>query len=228
MGYDVVGQTPTGQGALDCAARLQPHLVMMDIGLEGEIDGIVAAKRILDSYGIPVVFVTAYADSATIDRAKHASPYGYLVKPFEDRELQTAVELAVYKSDADKEMRRRELMLSGTLEAVSDAIIAIDATHLITLMNRSAEELTGWTLREALTQPLHAVLSINDSDGTAIALESAAGSLASRKVTASGPRMKMQSLGMKIVVPPRVGEHVGGCVLLFHTLCDEQGNAAAG
>ncbi len=101
LGHEVVGQTPTGEGAVEKSIQLRPHLVLMDIGLKGTMDGIAAATEILANQNIPIIFVTAYADESTFDRATHVSPYGYLVKPFEDTELQTAIELAIVRRGAD-------------------------------------------------------------------------------------------------------------------------------
>lgn len=97
QGYQVVGVVPTGEEALTEAEQKRPDLVLMDIRLKGEMDGITAATRVRDNLHTPVVFLTAYADEATLSRAKVAEPYGYILKPFEEVELRAAIELALHK-----------------------------------------------------------------------------------------------------------------------------------
>jgi PAS domain S-box-containing protein len=106
MGYQPVGRTPSGEEALVLAEKFQPDLVFMDIHLAGEIDGIEAAEEIRRRFRIPVVFLSAYSEDATLDRAKRAEPFGYIMKPFQDREFKAVIEIAVYRHKADEEIRR--------------------------------------------------------------------------------------------------------------------------
>jgi PAS domain S-box-containing protein len=106
LGYQVVGNTTNGEGALMLAEALRPDLVLMDIRLDGAMDGIEAAKQIGDRFHLPVAFLTAYAETATLERAKQANPFGYILKPVEDRELKTIIEIALYKHQAEQEIRR--------------------------------------------------------------------------------------------------------------------------
>lgn len=106
LNYQVVGQASTGERALALAKDQQPDLVLMDIRLRGEMDGVTAARQIRDQFHLPVVFLTAYAEEATLQRAKLAEPYGYLLKPFEDRELRTIIEMALYKHQTEEVIRR--------------------------------------------------------------------------------------------------------------------------
>ena len=92
LGYPVAGVATSGETAIQQAREVRPSLVLMDIHLEGSMDGIEAAKVLRDRWGIPVVFLTAFADHATLDRAKFAQPFGYLVKPFSERDLQVSIE----------------------------------------------------------------------------------------------------------------------------------------
>ena len=105
-GYRVPATVATGEAAVAKASELRPDLVLMDVGLSGTIDGIEAAERIRDQTGIPVVYVTAYADDVTLDRAKRTEPAGFVVKPFDDRELRATVEVALYRADAARHRRR--------------------------------------------------------------------------------------------------------------------------
>ncbi len=111
LGYAAVAAVDSGEKAIEEADEHNPDLVLMDIVLKGEIDGIQAAEHIRAQHNIPVVYLTAYADESTLQRAKISEPYGYLVKPFEDRELHSNIEMALYKHESEEEKERlyREL-----------------------------------------------------------------------------------------------------------------------
>ncbi|HUT39549.1 MAG TPA: response regulator [Methanoregula sp.] len=97
LGYDICGSAATGEEAMQYVADMRPDLVLMDINLEGEIDGIETAARIKKDYNIPIIFVSAYFDEATIARAKAINPEGFLRKPFDDDDLRIAIELGLKK-----------------------------------------------------------------------------------------------------------------------------------
>jgi len=103
LGYAVPAVASSGKEALKKAAETHPDLVLMDIVLEGDMDGIQAAEQIRARFNVPVVYLTAYADDATVQRAKMTAPYGYLLKPFNERELHAAVEMALYKYMMERE-----------------------------------------------------------------------------------------------------------------------------
>ena len=103
MGYDVVGRASSGETSIDMAKSLHPDLILMDIVMPGKIDGIAAAEIIKEEVDIPVVFLTGYAEDQFIERAKSVEPFGYIVKPFQEREIKATIEVAIYK----KEMERR-------------------------------------------------------------------------------------------------------------------------
>ncbi|MGM4887248.1 sensor histidine kinase [Tardiphaga sp. 20_F10_N6_6] len=105
IGHSVIGVTARGEAAVELAISNRPDLVLMDIRLEGDIDGIDAARQIRGRCQIPVVFLTAYADDETVRRASQAEPFGYLLKPFEDLQLRTVIEMALYKDRADRKLR---------------------------------------------------------------------------------------------------------------------------
>jgi CheY-like chemotaxis protein len=108
LDYDVCALVSTGEEAVEKAEKEKPDLVLMDIVLRGEMDGIEAAHQIRAHFDIPVVYLTAYADDKTVERAKVTEPFGYLIKPFKDRELHAIIELALYKHKTEKE--REELI----------------------------------------------------------------------------------------------------------------------
>ncbi|MDD1689631.1 MAG: response regulator [Methanoregula sp.] len=106
MGYTVAGMAASGENAIEKARRLSPDLVLMDIVMPGKLNGIEAAKIITGELGIPVVFVTSYADDAIIEKAKQAGPYGYIVKPFNGMEIKAAIEVALFRKTAEQELRK--------------------------------------------------------------------------------------------------------------------------
>jgi PAS domain S-box-containing protein len=160
LGYTVSAVASSGQEAIKKAEEYKPNLVLMDIVLKGEIDGIEAANQIRLCFNIPVIYLTAYAEERTLERAKVTEPFGYIVKPFEDRELRTTIEMALYKHKMENRLREREEWLSTTLGSIGDAVIATDAMGLIKFMNPVAESLTGWKEGEAAGKPLIEVFNI--------------------------------------------------------------------
>lgn len=122
LGYDVAGIVHTGAGAIEMAGNSRPDLVLMDIQLEGEMDGITAAGQIRDSFDIPVIYLTSYSDKKTLDRAKVTQPFGYILKPFEERELHSTIEMALYRYKIESELkaaRHRIKILQGVLPICS-------------------------------------------------------------------------------------------------------------
>ncbi len=108
LGYQVAGMSRSARKALVMAEKETPDLVLMDIRLEGEMNGIEAADIIRKRWHLPVIFLTAYSEDATISQAKLAEPFGYILKPFDDRELKTTIEMALYKNKAEKKLRESE------------------------------------------------------------------------------------------------------------------------
>lgn len=108
MGYQVLGIVDNGEEAIKTAGETKPNLVLMDIVLKGEMDGIEAAQKIRELYDIPIIYLTAYSDEKTLERAKVTEPFGYVLKPFEDREIQSAIEMALYKHKMEKKLKESE------------------------------------------------------------------------------------------------------------------------
>jgi PAS domain S-box-containing protein len=162
LGYSVVGTASSGATAIDKANRTQPDLVLMDVMLKGGMDGITAASQICSQRDVPIVFLTAYADENTLQRAKSTLPLGYIVKPFSPGELRVAVELALFKHQVDKELRTNRAYLSTLLHSMNDAVIATDEQGFVTFMNPAAEALTGWREAEAFGKDATEVLRLVD------------------------------------------------------------------
>ena len=160
LGYVVAGSAETGAEAVRLAGEQRPDLVLMDVRLKGDMDGVEAAEHIRANWQIPVVYLTAYADDATLRRACVTEPFGYVLKPFEERELPTVIEMALYKHAAERRLRLSERRYATTLQSIGDAVIATDAESRITFVNSVAEALTGWLAAEAVGRPLDEVFRI--------------------------------------------------------------------
>ncbi|WP_162912900.1 response regulator [Rhodospirillaceae bacterium SYSU D60014] len=106
-GYDIIGVAATAAGALEAAADRVPELVLMDITLRGDVDGIAAARSLQERLDVPILFVTAHADAPTLERARATNPVGYLIKPFTSRQLEEAVEDALANAPARKAGSRK-------------------------------------------------------------------------------------------------------------------------
>jgi len=163
LAYAVVGTAASADEAVAAAMSLRPDLVLMDIVLQGPQTGIAAAKRIRDVLDIPVVFVTSHADATTVRSALGAAPFGYVLKPFNERELQAVIEIGLYRHQTENKLHKMERWLATTLSSIGDAVIATDTTGCITLINPVAQRLTGYGEGRAIGQPLHAVFHVVDT-----------------------------------------------------------------
>lgn len=150
LGYEVAGLVSSGEEAVRQAKELRPDLILMDIHLGAGMDGVEAANLIRTRLGTPIVFLTAHSDEATLQRAKVTEPSGFILKPYEDRDIQTAVEIGLYKSMMDRRLRENEQWLAATLSSIADGVIATDGVGRVRFMNLVAERLTGWTEADAL------------------------------------------------------------------------------
>lgn len=159
-GYEVSGVASTYEQALSLAATLRPDLALVDIILKGPVDGIETAQKLWNEMDIPSIYVTAYADELTLLRAKETTPFGYILKPFDERELRVNIEMALFKSQMELKLRERENWLATILGTIGDAVIATDGQNRITYLNPCAERLTGWKAAEALNRPLGQVLEL--------------------------------------------------------------------
>ena len=149
LGYGVPALAATGMEAVQLAERFSPNLVLMDIRLGGEMDGIEAASQIRMRFHLPIVYLTAYSNREVLDRAKVTEPFGYILKPYQDRELQVVIETALYKHMMERKLQERERWFAATLTSIGDGVVATDRDERITFMNPVAEQLTGWNLADA-------------------------------------------------------------------------------
>lgn len=164
LGYVVSSVVSSGEAAVKKAEENNPDLVLMDIVLQGEMDGIEAAERIHSHFNIPVVYLTAYSDVKTLERAKITEPFGYIIKPFKERELQINIEIALYNYKMEKKLKESKEWYTTTLKSISDGVIATDSKDCVIFMNPVAQFMTGFKLEEAAGKPLDEVFNIINGD----------------------------------------------------------------
>jgi len=211
-GYVVAGIASTATEAIEQAGRTHPDLVLMDIMLRGDVDGITAADQIRDLYDTPVVYLTAYADEHTLQRAKVTDAFGYILKPFEERELCITIEMALYKHRMEARLRESERWLATTLRSIGDGIIAADTSGNITFLNPVAEQITGWLSAEALQHQLAEVFNTAFDDvGT--------GPPATVLVSKSGKRIPIEESAAPIKDDRGV---ITGMVVVFRDVTEQR------
>jgi PAS domain S-box-containing protein len=172
LGYDVVGVESSGEDAIAAVAARRPDIVLMDIKLRGAVDGIDVSQQLRQTSDVPVIFLTAYADEVTTQRAAAVAPYGYILKPFDERQLKVVIDAALQRHGMVHRLRESEAWLDATLRCAGDAVlgvIAADTGGRVRFINAEAERLTGRYQAEAVGSPLREVLRIlpgNAFEGT--------------------------------------------------------------
>ncbi len=219
LGHQVVATAATAEEAIERAAGAD--LVLMDIRLDGRADGIEAAAAIRARYHLPVVFLTAHADRSTLERAKTAAPFGYIVKPLSHNSLNTSIEMAMHKHRLERQLEEREAWMRTVLGSVADAVVVADAAGRVVMMNLAAEVLTGWPPAEAQGQPVAKVVALVEENGAgagedpvALAmLRDAAVPLARnwRLITRSGRQMSVEGAA----APVKTNAGIIGAALSF-------------
>lgn len=167
-GYKVPDLVSSGEEAVKKAGEIRPDLILMDIHLDGKMDGIEAAEIIKGKFGIPVIYLTAYSDSITVQRAKITEPSGYILKepfgfihkPFEESELHTAIEITLYRDKVEKKLRDHEQLFQAVLNNINDAVIVTDSEGRIKFINPVAEDLTGKYKEDSEGKKLEEVFGI--------------------------------------------------------------------
>ena len=144
MGYEVVGHTTRGEDAISLTGQLRPDLVLMDIQLAGDMDGVAAAQAIRDQYCVPVIFLTAFAADEILERAKMAEPYGYILKPFSERELRTVLEMALYKHQVEARLLEAAEHNQTILDNMVDGVITIGDQGCMESVNPAACRMFGY------------------------------------------------------------------------------------
>lgn len=169
LGFEVSGAADTAAEAIALATATQPDVALMDIMLHGRPEGIEAAEHLRSKLDIPVIYLTAHSDPATLQNAKRTDPAGYIVKPFNDMQLRVALELAPVRHEMERKTRQVAHWMSATLTSIGDAVIATNTRAEVMLLNAAAEALTGWTQQEAVGKPCSEVLHlVNKQTGQAL------------------------------------------------------------
>jgi two-component system cell cycle sensor histidine kinase/response regulator CckA len=159
-GYEVTGIAQSSEEALAIVPVSNPDLVLMDIHIKGELDGIETTKKLRERFDIPVIYLTAHTDSKTVDRAKLTEGSGFLTKPVDHRTLATTIEMATHKHRADQEIRRQRAWMATVLGTMADGMIVIDRQRSIQFLNGPAEALTGWLNADARNMDISIVLPL--------------------------------------------------------------------
>lgn len=162
INYTVVESNAYGKDIVEMAELHSPDVVLIDTSLSGNIDGVEVARTLYEKYDIPIVFIMANLDTAALERAKIAQPYGYIFKPFDEREIQSTLEIATSRHKADRELAESREWLTTILESIGDGVIATDERGCVKFMNPVAEKLTGWVESEANGLSLPDVFKIID------------------------------------------------------------------
>ncbi|MBL9116511.1 MAG: response regulator [Verrucomicrobiaceae bacterium] len=165
LGYSVVATVTSGEDAIRAVEELRPDLVLMDVHLNGELDGIQTAIVIKKGSPAAIVYVTACADLDTVARARETQPHGYLLKPFSEDELRLTVELAATRYLEESERRRREQSYLEAFQSLADGVIATDLAGSVIFMNPAGARITGWSCEEVAGRSLNEVFRLFNQNG---------------------------------------------------------------
>jgi PAS domain S-box-containing protein len=219
LGYSVPETVASGEEAIRAAYEHTPSLVLMDVEIDGAIDGIQTATALQNLLHLPIIFLTAYADDETLARASATMPYAFLIKPCAVRELRSAIELALHKHAIERRRADRELCYTTMLESIEEAVIAADRSGAVTFMNKAAEAITGWSRSEALGTPLREVLRAflceRGPHSPAAALSSGSDGPLSTPLLLERSRRWVVMDARSVPILDEVGEVHGG-VMVFH------------
>jgi len=228
IGATVVGSVVTGPQAIEAAQRTRPDLVLMDIHLRGEMDGIEAATQITSALGTPIIFLTAHSDQMTVERAKAASPCGYLLKPLHEHELRVTLSLALHRCRLERDLRASEQRFLTTLSSIGDAVVATDVDGRVTFVNPVATQLTGWTREAAQGRPVEQVVPVMSEGSRTRLRQPAMTAMASRQVEALPEPVLLvtRAGGTRLVehsaAPIADGPEVRGAVLVFRDVSERR------
>jgi PAS domain S-box-containing protein len=229
LGYAICGIVASGEEAVELTAMENPDLILMDINIKGAYDGVKTSEILKVDYDIPIIFITAFSDPKTLQRVKVSEPYGYIIKPFEERELHTAIEIALYKHNMEKKLRDSERRLSITLKSIGDGVIATNHEGIINYLNPAAEFLTGYGSAEAIGKGIMDILHFKDEENIKIAY-TAVNELLTGGLTKNFPVSAVMSCrnGKEIVIETDAAaikdnkEKINGIVLSFRDITERK------
>jgi len=159
LGYEVPATAASSNDAIELAGKHRPDIILMDIKLKSKKDGIDAAEEIFQKFKIPVIYLTAYSDENTLERAKRTHPYGYIIKPFEEKELEVNLELAFERLKAERALGEVESKFHALLEAAQDFIFLIDKNHCVLYINPASARLFRKKPEDLIGVPISEVFS---------------------------------------------------------------------
>lgn len=145
MGYDVPAVAASGTESLSLIEKTHPDLVLMDIHIEGAMDGIEVASELKKNHSVPVIYLTAYSEDTTLERARQTRPYGYLIKPFSERELHATIQMALERHTAEEALAESQRQLQQALDAASMGVLEMDIRSAAIKATGRANDLLGWT-----------------------------------------------------------------------------------
>jgi len=165
-GYEVTDTVSSGEMALLSVGREEPDLILMDIVLNGGMSGIEAAEKINARLDVPVIFLTAYSDQKTLDKAKNVGPFGYIVKPFKEKDLHSGIQVALQKHRQIIDLKCKKEWYKGSLKNLGEAVVAVDKKGDVSFINRAAESLTGFTKTKVVGKPVQKIFSLEKENKT--------------------------------------------------------------
>ena len=160
LGYDIAGVVNSADKAYYLIEKEHPGLILMDVMIKGETDGIMAAAYIKQKYNIPFIYLTAASDEKSLQRAKVTEPLGYISKPFSFEDLKIAIDISLHKYESDLKLYESQLWLKSTLESIGEGLIATDKNGKIKFLNSIAEKLTGFNPDEAIGKEINEVYNV--------------------------------------------------------------------
>jgi PAS domain S-box-containing protein len=217
LGYEVVATCVTGEEALSRFDETRPDLVLLDVHLSGELDGIDTAHRLRQRDPVAIVYVTACADLETVARARATQPHGYLLKPFSEDELRLTVEIAANRFQEETRRHRREQSYFEAFQSLADGVIAADLAGGVTFMNPAASAITGWNAKEAAGKSLHEVFRIFEASGEPAEVQLTDTGAPSKERTV----WLTSSTGERVAIQDRAAplrdqhNHLSGVIILF-------------
>lgn len=229
LGYKVLVIADTGSSAIQETKTLRPNLVLMNTQKTGEVDSITATKEILQHLEIPVIYVTADPNEDLLEGIKAIAPYGYIIKPFEEKELQTAIEIALDHHKRQQQLRENARLLETTLKSIADGVIVVDCSGRITFINPTAEAIALWPSQEALGREGMERLKLIDEQTRTPIPNPFAQALSQNCVVSSPARTLLicqdrREIPIDFTCSPIAGEHQipQGAILVFRDMSKRQ------
>lgn len=223
LGYEVVCAAATADQAVQAVLSNAPDVVLMDVTLRDRGDGIETAERIRALSGVPVIFTTDRTDDLSLRRSHVAGAFGYVAKPYNDRELQAAIELALFRHDSEHQSTRMQQWLSTTLRSIGEGILTTDGAGTVTFLNEKAEELTGWSRLSAVGHHVSTILTLTSSGGEVAVTDPVTEALQAGETVDPGTGLALRRVDDKLLpigvsaAPIRSDDgSVSGAVVVFH------------